>query len=244
MTGEPNQRGLVLALWGATGATGRELLRHCLQDERIGEVRAFVRRPLSLDHPRLTEVRVSDFLDLSHLHLELSGIDVAYWCLGVSQPAVPDETTYRKITHDYTLAAAQTLLRQSPDAEFHFVSGMGADREGRSRVMWARIKGQTEADLLALGLRRLVIWRPGYIRVTGGRRNPSAAERLATMLSPLLRLLPNMTNTTVHIARAMLAEARKQEPEATFSARDINVMARHARETHRAPSPLEPSRNP
>ena len=217
------------AIWGATGAAGREVLRHCLQDERVREVRAFTRRSLSLEHSRLREVRVDDFLDMSPLQEDLRDIDVAYWCLGVSQPAVPDEGSYREITKDYTLAGARALLQESPGAEFHFVSGMGADRTGRARMMWARIKGETEASLLTLGMRRLVIWRPGFIRVPGGRTAPSASERLGALLSPLLRLLPNMTNTTVQIARAMLAESAKPGPGATFHARDINRLARDSR---------------
>jgi uncharacterized protein YbjT (DUF2867 family) len=232
MSNDTNHGRLAVAIWGATGATGRELLLHCLQDERIGEVRAFTRRSLSLKSPRLKQVPVDDFLDLSPFGEELSGIDVAYWCLGVSQSAVPDESKYREITHDYTLAAARMLLRESPDAEFHFVSGMGADRGGRSRMMWARIKGETEASLLTLGLRRLVIWRPGYIRVIGGRSAPSAMDRLATVLSPLLRVLPNMTNTTVDIARAMLAETEKPGLSATFSPKDITRLAHAHRATH------------
>jgi len=221
------------AIWGATGAVGSEVLQRCLQDKRVREVRAFTRRSLSLKHPRLREVQVDDFLDLSPLREELRGIDVAYWCLGVSQSTVPDEGNYRKITQDYTLAGARTLLQESPDAEFHFVSGMGADRTGRSRMMWARIKGETEASLHALGMRRLVIWRPGVIRVPGGRTAPSTAERLAALLYPLLRLLPNMTNTTVQISQAMLAETQTPGPGATFSARDINRLARNNRALHR-----------
>lgn len=234
MSNDADQRRLLVAIWGATGATGRELLQRCLRDRRVAGVLALTRRSLSLESPRLKEVLVDDFLDLSPLREELRGIDVAYWCLGVSQSAVPDEGNYRQITRDYTLAGARTLLQESPDAEFHFVSGMGADRTGRSRLMWARIKGETEASLLALGMRRLVIWRPGFIRVPGGRAAPSVAERLAAWLSPLLRLLPNMTNTTVRIAQAMLAETERPGPGATFSARDINRLARGSRASRRA----------
>jgi uncharacterized protein YbjT (DUF2867 family) len=217
---------MLVAIWGATGAAGRELLRHCLDDERIGRVRAFTRRPLEYAHPRLEQVLVEDFLDLSPLHAQLGAIDVAYWCLGVSQSAVPDEDDYRRITHDYTLAAARCLQHESPAAEFHFISGMGANRSARSRMMWARIKGQTELSLLALGLRRLVIWRPGFIRVIGGRSAPSLAERLARPFTPLLYLLPNMVNTTVQIARALLCESAQQGSGGTYFARDINRLAR------------------
>jgi uncharacterized protein YbjT (DUF2867 family) len=236
MSNDTRHARLSVAIWGATGATGRELLQHCLQNERIAEVRAFTRRSLFLKSPRLKQVQVDDFLDLSPSAEELSGIDVAYWCLGVSQSAVSDESKYREITHDYTLAAARSLLAESPDAEFHFVSGMGANRAGRSRMMWARIKGETEASLLALDLRRLVIWRPGYIRVIGGRSAPSATERLAAVFSPLFRLLPNMANTTVDIARAMLAETKTSGPSATFSAGDISRLAR----LHRAAAQSSP----
>jgi len=226
---------LRIAIWGVTGATGSELLRQCLADPRIVEVRAFTRRPISTENSTVRELLVEDFLDLSSHTEELRGIDAAFWCLGVSQSSVPEEERYREITHDYALAASRALRQESPEAVFHFVSGMGADPSGRSRMMWARVKGETEAALATLGLRRLVVWRPAYIHVVAGRERRSLGYRLAMVLSPIFRLIPNMTNSTVDISQAMLHATFVGEGSATYESKAINQLAhsyRNATKTH------------
>jgi len=216
---------LRIAIWGATGATGSELLRQCLDEPRITEVRIFTRRPHSTDDPRVKQVLVDNFRDLSGLHDELRGIDAAFWCLGVSQLAVPDEDRYREITRDFAVSAARVLQEKSPNVLFHFLSGIGADPSGRSRMMWARVKGETEVALAALRLRRLVIWRPAYIHVVAGREHPSFGDRLVVHLSPIFRLIPNMANSTVSIAHAMINETMEGSGNATYGPKDINKLA-------------------
>ena len=209
-----------IALWGATGATGNAVVRACLKDPKISGVRAFGRRPLGITDAILSEVIISDSLDTAAIGASLSGIDAALWCLGVSQSAAPDEDRYRQITYDYVLATAQALVRSSPEVEFHFVSGAGASPT--SRMMWARVKAETEAALAGVGFRRLVIWRPAFIHVSGGRTSPTLSERFWALLYPLLRLMPNATNSTDQIVPAMLHSIGRGGAFEVNSARQIN----------------------
>ena len=212
-----------VAIWGATGATGSELLRLCLEDSRIEEVRIFGRRESGVSSPKASEVIVEDFSAGNCYADALAGIDAAFWCLGVSQSAVRDEGRYREITVDYVRVAAQELIAASPAAEFHFVSGMGAGKN--FRPMWARVKAEAEEALADIGFSRLVVWRPGYIHVPGGRENPTGWERAWEILSPLFRLVPGLVNPVADIARAMLKESigkRGGEPRVeTIGAREI-----------------------
>jgi uncharacterized protein YbjT (DUF2867 family) len=191
-----------VAVWGATGATGLAVVNACLEDENISSVQVFGRRECGIAKPELLETIVSDFMDTGSLEHELTGIDAAFWCLGVSQSAVRDEEQYRKITYDYALAAGRAIVRFSPEAEFHFLSGRGAKLG--SRMMWARVKAETENALTGVGLRRLVIWQPAYIHVSAGRASPTISERFWSGFYPLLRLVPDATNSTDQIASAML----------------------------------------
>jgi hypothetical protein len=59
---------------------------------------------------------------------------------------------YREITYAYTLSAARALLARSPSCTFHFLRGVGTDPAGRSRMMWARIKGEAKRALEGVGL--------------------------------------------------------------------------------------------
>jgi hypothetical protein len=61
---------------------------------------------------------------------------------------------------DFAVAAARALWRASPDAVFQFISGKSTRLD--SRYMWARVKGETERDLLADG-HPVNCWRPAAI---------------------------------------------------------------------------------
>jgi uncharacterized protein YbjT (DUF2867 family) len=217
------ERPLRVALWGGTGATGSEVLRQLLAEPRIGEITAFTRRPLASAGARVTQVHVEDFLDMSAHRPALRNLDVAYWCLGISQLAEPKTDAYRVITRDFAVAAATVLREESPDAVFHFLSGMGAARNGLSPVMWGRVKGEAEKALAGVGLRRLVVWRPTFIHAVAGRERPTRGDRMAELLH--LRAIPLLANTTVNIAHAMLHATFNDEGDKTYGPWKVNQLA-------------------
>lgn len=232
----PLLRTLRVAVWGASGAAGGEVLRQCLAEPRIGEVVAFTRRPLSTlaalparDRTRCNEVHVEDFLDVSPHRSELNNIDVVYWCLGVSQLTEPRKGPYLVITRDFAVAAARVLREQSPHAMFHYLSGMGASRLGLSPVMWGRAKGAAEKALGELGLRRLAIWRPTFIHSVAGRERPTRGDIMAERL--YFRFIPLLTNSTVNIAHAMLHTTFTDEGDKTYYPWSINRLGRAYRES-------------
>jgi hypothetical protein len=220
----PQERALRVALWGATGAAGGEVLRQCLAEPRIGDIVAFTRRPLSEPNPRVTQVEVDDFLDMTPHRRALRNIDVVYWCLGVSQLAEPSTQGYRVVTRDFAVAAAKVLREESPNAVFHFLSGMGAARNGFSPVMWGRVKGEAEKALAEVGLRRLVVWRPTFIHSVAKRERPTRSDRMAELLC--FRAIPLLTNSTVNIAQAMLHATFSDEGDQTYGPWKINQLAR------------------
>src|SRR6202165_584928 len=128
---------------GATGMVGGYALRYALEHPAVGRATAIGRRTLGISHPKLKEVLHRDFADCSALAEALSGQDSAVFCLGAYTGAVPD-AVLRKITVDYTIEFARVLRGSSPDAAFSFLSGGGADPTGRSRIAYARFKGQAE----------------------------------------------------------------------------------------------------
>jgi len=204
---EERSQGVLLraALWGGTGAAGSEVLRQCLAEPRIGEIVAFTRRPLASDESapgRVKQVHVDDFLDMIPHARALRDVDVVFWCVGVSQLTEPDPQAYRVITRDFAVAAAEIIQRESPHATFHFLSGLGAARNGMSPVMWGRAKGEAEKALAGVGLRRLVVWRPTFIHSVAKRERPTRGDRMAELF--YLRAIPLLTNSTVDIAQAML----------------------------------------
>jgi uncharacterized protein YbjT (DUF2867 family) len=117
---------------------------------------------LGISHPKLKEVLHPDFADCSALADALSSQNAAVFCLGAYTGAVSD-AELRKITVDYTIEFARALHAANAAAAFSFLSGSGADPTGRSRLAFARYKGEAESALLAAGFSRVYIFRPAYI---------------------------------------------------------------------------------
>ncbi len=148
-----------LVILGATGMVGGYALGYALDDPSVGRVTVIVRRKLAISHPKLNEVLHRDFADYSAFAEVLSGQDAAVFCLGAYTGAVSD-AELRTITVDYAIEFARVLHASSPGAAFSFLSGSGADPSGRSRMSFARYKGEAEKALLAAGFPRLYIFRP------------------------------------------------------------------------------------
>jgi uncharacterized protein YbjT (DUF2867 family) len=186
-------------LFGATGSAGGSVLSACLASPAVTGVTAIVRRPPPQRDAKLRPIVLQDFTDYAPVEDAFDGIDACLFCLGTSVTQVPAEAAYRRITHDFAIAAAATLLRRSPAAPFHFVSGAGTGLH--SRFMWARVKAETERDLIALA--GAVCWRPAAIDGV-----PSAGEpRLYAALRPLYRLMTPFRGLYIHgeaLGRAML----------------------------------------
>lgn len=151
-----------LVIVGATGMVGGYALRYALDNSDVGSVTAVGRKTLGIAHPKLKEVLHQGFADCSPLAEILSGQSAAVYCLGAYTGSVSDAELHR-ITVDYTIEFARVLPVTSPLAAFSFLSGSGADPTGRSRMAFARYKGEAEKALLAAEFARLCIFRPAYI---------------------------------------------------------------------------------
>jgi uncharacterized protein YbjT (DUF2867 family) len=216
-----------LAIVGATGMVGGYVLRYALDHPSVGRVTVIGRRKLGISHPKLKEVLHQDFADCTALAGALSDQNAAVFCLGVYTGAVPD-AEFRKITVDYTVEFARVLRASSPNAGFSFLSGMGADQTGRSRVAFARYKGEAEKALLAAGFPRLYIFRPAYIYPVKARVEPNFSYRLLRAIYPVFRMLfPNQVIPADDLARAMVDVAVSKTAERinrTFENRDIRAV--------------------
>jgi uncharacterized protein YbjT (DUF2867 family) len=218
-----------LVIVGATGMVGGYALRYALDHPAVGRVTAIGRRKLGISHPKLDEVQHRDFADCSALAQALAGQDAAVFCLGTYTGAVSD-AELRKITVDYTIEFARVLRGSSPDVAFSFLSGSGADQTGRSRMAFARYKGEAEKALLAAAFPRAYIFRPAYIYPVEARKEPNFSYRLLRAVCPAFRMLfPNQVIPADDLARAMVdvAVRERSEREARiFENREIRAMVK------------------
>jgi uncharacterized protein YbjT (DUF2867 family) len=217
-------------LFGATGMVGQGVLRECLADAGVEQVLAVTRSATGKQDPKLTELLHQDFTDFSAAVPKFAGYDACFFCLGISSAGMK-EADYRKVTYDYTLAAAQALVKASPGMTFIYVSGEGTDSSEQGRSMWARVKGQTENALLKLPFKAAYMFRPGLIKPGPGIVSKTGLYRaLYAVLTPLVPLVravaPNLVTSTQEVGRAMLNVARRGAPTQVLATREINAAAK------------------
>jgi uncharacterized protein YbjT (DUF2867 family) len=215
-----------VVLFGATGMVGQGVLRECLLDAAVESVVAVGRNPTGQRHAKLHEIVHDDFLDFSRIASQLAGYDACFFCLGVSSLGMSEEQ-YRRLTYDITLAAARTLAKLNPQMVFIYVTGRGTDASERGKLMWARVKGKTENDLLKLPFKAAYMFRPAGIQPLHGIRSKTGWVQAiyvgaAPLLSLLHRLAPTYMTTTEQVGRAMIKVARDGHPKPVLESDDIN----------------------
>ena len=220
------QKSLVIV--GATGMVGGYALRYALDNSAVRSVTSIGRKKLGISHSKLKEILHQNFADSSALAEALSGQDAAVYCLGTYTGSVSD-AELRAITADYTIEFARVLRSSSPNAAFSFLSGNGADPTARSRLAFARYKGQAEKALLAAGFPRVYIFRPAYIYPVEPRREPNLSYRLLRGIYPAFRVLfPSRVIRADDLGRAMVDLAISETGESrslVLENRDIRAMA-------------------
>ena len=215
-------------IFGATGMVGQGVLRECLLAGDVDSVLAVGRTSTGQQHAKLQEIVRPDLFDLAPIESRLSGFDACFFCLGVSAAGM-SEQDYRRLTYELTISVATTLARLNPAITFIYVSGTGTDSSESNRMMWARVKGKTENDLLKMPFRAAYMFRPGYIqplhRIRTKTKWYGAFYTVVAPLYPILkRLLPNYVTTTECVGRAMLNVARRGAPKRFLENQDINQL--------------------
>jgi len=212
-------------LFGGSGMVGQGVLRECLLDDRVEEVLAVGRVELDEGSPKLRQLVRSDLADLSGVRDQLAEYDACFFCLGVSAVGMKEDE-YRRITYDLTLGIARLLAEVNPGSRFVYVSGAGTNAEGRQ--MWARVKGETENELLTLPL-DAYLFRPGIIQPLHGIKSKTRLYRsIYTVATPLFSVLKRVSQsivTTEQIGRAMVAVGANGAPDRVLTNREIGLLA-------------------
>lgn len=150
---------------GATGATGKDLLNVLLASPGYSEVVAFVRKPLSIEHPKLSYI-VTDFSNLQKVSPMIKG-DVVFSCLGTSLKAAGSKDRQRNI--DFEIPARFTdLAKQNGVPSVVLLSAYGAAAD--SYFFYSMIKGELEKYIGDLAFTQYIIFKPGLLLRKGTDR--------------------------------------------------------------------------
>jgi uncharacterized protein YbjT (DUF2867 family) len=214
---------LKVIITGATGMVGEGVLLECLQNENVSEVLIINRRHYDHQHSKLKELLVPDFFQLEQFAASLQGYDACFFCAGVSSVG-KKEAEYTRITYDTTMAFAKAVLAQNNNLVFTYVSGASTDSTEKGRIMWARVKGKTENDLMKLPFRAVYNFRPGAMTPFPGQKNWNTFYKI---IAEIFRMfLPKQVLPVGDVGRAMINAVLVGYPKHILEIKDIRELAK------------------
>lgn len=143
---------------GATGATGKDLVKQLLNDPDYEEVNVFVRKPLETENPKLKNHLV-DF-DKPEEWRDLVQGDVAFSCLGTTLKNAGSKEAQRKVDYDYQYNFAKTAKENGVE-DYILVSSYGASP--KSKIFYSKMKGDLEESVKNLHFNKITIFQPGML---------------------------------------------------------------------------------
>lgn len=184
-------------LIGASGATGKDLVDVLLHDPAYTHLTIFVRKSMSLSHPKLTEV-LTDFTNLDSVQSHITG-DIWFSCLGTTVKAAGSKENQWKIDYEIPLKFGEIAKRNGVKG---LVLLSAASANAKSRIFYSSMKGKLEDALQVVGFDPYIIFRPGLlVRKDTDRVGERVAEKI-------LKGLNAMGILTIHrpISTRLLAE--------------------------------------
>jgi len=177
---------------------GSHVLKLALAFDQISKVIVYGRSSVDFEHEKMVEYLSPIFTQFPvDLLVEMGTVDHILFCLGVYTGAVKREL-FREITVDYPVELARKHLEANPKGSFTLLSGQGADRSEKSRMMFAEDKGAAENLLSTMYAGTFYTLRPGYIYPVEKREEPNFGYKLSRSLYPLLKHLGPKFSITSH----------------------------------------------
>ena len=211
---------------GSTGMVGEGVLLESLNHPYVESILVMNRRPCGVTHPKLKEIIHTDFFNLLPVESKLSGYNACFFCAGVSSVGMK-ESEYTRITYDLTLNFANSLSKLNSDMTFCYVSGAGTDSSEKSRIMWARVKGKTENELMKLQFKDVYAFRPAFMKSVKGQKNLPKFYKYIQLPFPLLNaLFPQYFGTLSDVGLAMINCVISGTEKKVLETKDIAELAK------------------
>lgn len=222
-----------IIITGAHGLIGDGVLQECLESRAISEVLLVSRWPKKLQHPKLKELIIPDFLELDAYDRQLTGYDACFYCTQCPAASL-DEGICSHFAIDITLSLACRLLELNPNIVFSFLSSSNADTTELGKVMKDRVMGKAENALAKLIFKKLYFFRVGMVASSAKQKRMQLRDKIIYGIFPLLKILmPNSINTTKEIGLAMINTLINK-----YSERIVNIKAIKSLSTYHQGIPI------
>ena len=172
------KRALVI---GATGLVGAHIVQQLLDDPRYAAVVTLVRRPLSIEHPKLKQ----EIIDFDRPDPSAIKGDELFCALGTTLAKAGSKEAQYRIDCAYP-AEIGRIARANGVQRYLLVSSVGAD--AGSGNFYLRTKGDLEEQIKSMGFELFASARPSFL--LGQRAEFRLGERIgiavANVVGPLL----------------------------------------------------------
>lgn len=210
---------------GASGLIGKQLLNLLLESNNYTKVKAIVRKPLGITHPKLHEITI-DFEKLWEKSILLKA-DHVFCTLGTTIKKAGSQQAFKKVDYEYPLTLAR-MAKENGTSRILIVTALGAD--AKSQIFYNRVKGELENELKKLDLPHLYIFRPSLL--LGDRHEYRFGERMAIVLSKFLAPLFSLGKLSAYkpieaktVAKAMMLLASNGvEKETVMESYTMNLL--------------------
>ena len=140
---------------GATGATGKELVKLLLEDSNFSQVSLFVRSKIDIDHEKLTIHKI-DFTRINDYNSLVNG-DILFSVLGTTKQEAGGQKEQFLVDYTYQYEFAK-MASENGINHYSLVSSIGADKN--SFFFYPKIKGDLEASIKNLEFNKIHIFQP------------------------------------------------------------------------------------
>ena len=140
---------------GATGATGREIVKSLLNDNEVEKVTIFVRNLPTLEHEKL-KTHVIDFNEIQK-HKDLIKGEVLFSALGTTKHEAGGKKEQYLVDYTYQHEFAKIAAENGVE-NYSLVSSTGAN--ANSSFFYPKIKGALEEAVKKLKFKKIDIFQP------------------------------------------------------------------------------------
>ena len=195
---------------GATGATGRELVKLLLNSSDFSKVSVFVRRAISIKHEKLTVHKV-DFSRLNN-YKDLVNGDIFFSALGTTRKDAGSKKEQYLVDYTYQYEFAQ-MASENKVSHYSLVSSVGAN--DKSYFFYPRMKGDLEESIKHLNFNKIHIFQPpSLIRQSDLIRNGEKISiRILNILNKIGLLKSFKPLSVADLATKMIRELKSKKSD-------------------------------
>ena len=154
---------------GGTGATGRQLIRQLLANDKWEQITSIGRKPV-LDgekHDKLQDIVLENLFDLSSTEEIWKGNDVFFNCIGTTRKRAGSAKIFIDIEAGISMEAAK-IASLAKISHASVVSASGANHNQWAKdwihpLLYIRTIGQKEQTVIKNKFDRVSIFRPGML---------------------------------------------------------------------------------